>query len=163
MAAPHLGGAITPYEEVWRQLRPHVDVNDPFFPNSKAWILESVSDDGTTGSYATERSGTAPKTFLARVGPFFIAIRRRVVKIGNADATKITFVYGAIREGLDPSSGRWITVYSIGDHSDLWTMSSRRPVSSRNSEGGNSSRVGDLLELGETDQLERYVVRAISY
>lgn len=163
MAAPHLGGAITPYEEVWRQLHPNMDVKDQFFPDSKAWILESVSDDDTVSSHASESSRTTPKTFLARVGPFFIAIRRHEVRKDNLDRGNTTFVYGAIREGLDPSSGRWNTVYSVGDYSNLWAMSSGRRYPGRNSEAGQSSQVGDVLELGEQDQLERYIIRAISY
>lgn len=163
MAAPHLGGAITPYEEVWRQLHPSMDVKDPFLTGAKAWILESVCHDSTTGSKVSGLSKIAHKTLLARVGPFFIAIQRRETKKSGSGEDDSALAYGAIREDFNATNGLWATRYAVGDHSGLWTMSAGKTFRGRSSEASNLVQVGDKLELDDRDELEHYIVRAVSY
>lgn len=60
MPCPEKGGVVTPYEEVWRKIRPS--------PGSDlSWILQSVEDQ---------------KTFLGRVGGGFIVLRQRDAGFG---------------------------------------------------------------------------------
>lgn len=163
MAAPHLGGEVTPYEEVWRQLHPSMDAIDPFCSNSKAWILESIDHESSGSHNGNEGSKPAQKTFLARIGPFFIAIQRQRVTDNSSDKPVTTFIYGAIRQEYDATSGIWVTKYSVGDDSDLWTMSSGSTFRMKSSETGTIPQVNDIFELSKTDAMESYVVRAISY
>lgn len=163
MAAPHLGGEITPYEEVWRQLHPSMDASDPCCSGSKAWILESIDHKSTGSHIGNEGSKPAQKTFLARVGPFFVAIRRREVTDNSSGKPDTTFMYGAIRQEYDVTSGLWITKYSAGDYSNLRMMSSQSAFRTKRLETGTLPQVNDVLELGETDVMEPYVIRAICY
>ncbi|KPI41857.1 uncharacterized protein AB675_5476 [Cyphellophora attinorum] len=68
MAAPHLGGRVMPYEEVWREL----DASE----EAKGWILESVDEE--------------PKVFYARIAGYFIAVKRTT----SSDR----YEYAAVRE-----------------------------------------------------------------
>lgn len=163
MAAPHLGGEITPYEEVWRQLHPSMDASDPFCSVSKAWILESIHHESTGSHNGNESSKPAHKTFLARIGPFFVAIRRREVTDNSSGKSVTTFIYGAIRQEYDTTSGLWVTKYSVGDDLNLWTMSSGSTFRSKTSETRALPQVNYVFELSETDATQSYVVRAISY
>jgi hypothetical protein len=71
MAAPHLGGRIMPYEEVWREL----DASE----EAKGWILESIDDE--------------PKVFYASIAGYFIAVKRTT----SSDR----YEYAAVREDRD--------------------------------------------------------------
>lgn len=71
MAAPHLGGRVMPYEEVWREL----DTPE----EATGWILESTDEE--------------QKVFYARIGGYFIAAKRTT----SSDR----YHYAAVREDYE--------------------------------------------------------------
>lgn len=110
MAAPHLGGKITPYEEVWRPL--DFGMRDSAYSRAVplAWVLESVTDQGTGGTLS----------WYAKVGRFFLGVRRRRGDDGR-------MVYDAVRQDWDDEEGRWSTKYSIGSQDGLWKVGDLGP------------------------------------
>jgi hypothetical protein len=89
MAAPHKGGRVMPYEEIWRELEDD--------HSSEAWILESTDE--------------TRKTFYGRAGRYFLAMQRHL-QPGTED-----YEYSAIREDLQDS--RWQRRYAVGDISAI--------------------------------------------
>lgn len=137
MAAPHLGGKIAPYEEVWRQLdfgkRDGMDGGSlPF-----AWVLESVAEHGTGGVLS----------WYARVGRFFLGIRRR-----GGDGSGVA--YDAVRQEWNDEEGRWVTRYSVGSQDGLWKVGD---LAKEDDLGGNI-RTGATVTLAKG---EKCIVRSV--
>jgi hypothetical protein len=89
MAAPHMGGRVMPYEEIWRELEDDL--------SSEAWILEGTDE--------------IRKTFYGRVGRYFLAMERHL-----RSSTGV-YEYSAIREDFRDS--RWQRRYTVGDTSAI--------------------------------------------
>lgn len=170
MAAPHLNGKVAPYEEVWRQLSPtppHDCGSDhargagakcsSWEVGTVAWILESVdtSDEG----YTTQGGGIGnakSKIFFARVGRFYLAIRR-VVGEGK------TATFSALRQEYTPETEQWRDVYAIGDVTGMSLSSSGQLVT--DSEYA-SWKVGDHVtvntQVSQRTNREVCTVRAVA-
>lgn len=93
MPCPDRDGAVTPYEEIWRELSP---LAGPRW----AWILQSSGP---------EDEDDGGKTFLARIGGGYIALCE------GKDG------FGARREEWD-SKGEWTVKYALGDVARLPSM-----------------------------------------
>lgn len=110
MAAPHLHGKVAPYEEIWRQLipMPAHEQDSGREVSDIAWILESM-DAGNAG-------GAGTKTFYARVGRFYLAVRRT----NAADGGPATF--SALRQEYSSETKMWRSVYAVGDVTGLSSL-----------------------------------------
>jgi hypothetical protein len=112
MPAPHRGGKVLPYREVWRELKIGFDDDDDSNKGKETcWVLESLN-------------ATAQKrTFYCRVGKFFLALRRTEKDNGK----KVEVDFSAIRqEEFRAQSGgkEWDTKYSIGKEvNDMFNVS----------------------------------------
>ncbi|KAH8811010.1 hypothetical protein F5884DRAFT_264074 [Xylogone sp. PMI_703] len=154
MPAPHLGGSIRPYREVWRELNAHGTTEN------ENWILENVNDDGTTG-----QNTSITKTFYARAGCFFLGLRQieRVRSEGlNGSSNNVCF--SAIRQDFDSQANCWSTKYRIGRVDGLWDVSSGQDIAIRNMDRTGVWQAGDkVVIVNNTDgKEETYVVRAVS-
>ena len=89
MACPARNGAVTPYEEVWRELSP---LAGPRW----GWILQSSGDD--------------EKAFLARIGGGYLALCEGREEFG---ARREEW------ESKGEGSGEWVVKYALGDVSTL--------------------------------------------
>jgi hypothetical protein len=90
-------GRNMPYEEVWREL----DWSQPG-AKSVSWILESIDpDDGVQKN----------KTFYAKLGRYFLAVRK-IVDGREAD-------YAALRIDFDKDNMEWKVRYEIGEVGDI--------------------------------------------
>lgn len=85
MPCPERGGAVTPYEEVWRELTP---LAGPLW----SWILQSAEEEEDGG-----------KSFLGRIGGGYLALCE-----GREG-------FGARREEWDAQRRVWGAKYAIGD------------------------------------------------
>jgi hypothetical protein len=94
MQNPDEDGRVMPYEEVWRELDWSIQRKD----KSVSWILECLDpEDGQQ----------ANKTFYAKLGRYFLAVRR-VVDGRGAD-------YAALRMDFDEEAGEWKPRHEIGE------------------------------------------------
>jgi hypothetical protein len=91
MAAPHMGGRVMPYEEIWRELDDDL--------SNEAWILEGTDE--------------TQKTFYGRVGGYFLALQR------HTQPNTEVYQYSAVREDLQDSE--WHRKYAVGDVSAILT------------------------------------------
>lgn len=137
MAAPHLGGKVTPYEEVWHELDAGLDALKGRSGVSPSWILESVD--------------ARVKSYYGRAGKFFLGLRQTVLP--GADDGRLTF--SALRQELDTTSGRWSTKYSMGKVDGMFRMDNVDGDDSL----GQSWSVGDKIRIGRSN--EPCVVKAI--
>lgn len=112
MPAPHRGGKVSPYREVWRELKVGFnDDDDASKGKETCWVLESLN-------------ATQKRTFYCRVGKFFLALRRTEK---DDDGKKVEVEFSAIRqEEVRTGTGgkEWTTKYSIGKEvDDMFNMS----------------------------------------
>lgn len=139
MANPDAGGKVMQYEEVWRDLND--DDSDSVGKGDSNWILENVDqDEGGLVKGAEQKR----KTFYARLGKYFLALRQ-IVREGGVD-------FVALRQDLDLGTKRWEAKYEIGDVTGLWKMDER--WDEKEAEGW---KVGEKVVVGD----EACVVRAI--
>ena len=117
MPNPDAGGRVMKYEEIWRDLNVGGggggdDSSESTGTGGRSWILESVDgDDGL----AKAQKGML-KTFYARSGSHFLALRQTVLPGGG-----VAFL--ALRQDFSLATRRWETRYEIGgDLSALWRM-----------------------------------------
>ena len=143
MAAPHLGGRIMPYEEVWRELKGSAanEPADPLSGGAEGWVLEAADEE-------------VVKSFYARVGGFFLAVRRKTM--GGSDRSGQRYEYSAVREEFDETTGKWNAKYAVGEVEGLLTMSQ----TAKESEGPTRWNVGETVNIGAR---HRCIVRAVSY
>jgi hypothetical protein len=120
MACPEKGGAITPYEEVWRGLPVPAAERFPY-----AWILQSVE------ASAKDLDGTV---FLGKVGGEFVAMGS--VK-GGAFSTS--------REVWIESEERWTEKYSV-NNSVVPSISGDGSVEFQ---GEATWKAGDLVQISQ--------------
>lgn len=133
MKAPHLGGEMRAYEEVWRELEVEdVEVEG----GAKGWIVEGVDAEG----------GRERKVWCARVGGWFLGVARREGEGGK-------YVYDAVREDL--VGGRWERRYTVGDVEGLVLV--RTTVDKK---GGEQWKKGKVLE---GDMGIKATFRAVEY
>jgi len=112
MAAPHLGGQTMPYEEIWRELDPRLDLfGVSGGSRASSWILESV-EQPKTGEVAT-----LTKSYYAKAGKFFLALRQ--VTIANPSSISVS----AIRQEWDADKRAWDTKYKIGNVEGMLDLS----------------------------------------
>lgn len=141
MAAPHMGGKVMPYEEIWRELDPGVgstgcDSDHKDF----SWILESVDQPGGA------ETSSLSKSYYAKGGKFFLALRQ--VNIASPPSVSVS----AIRQDWDSGKSAWITKYRIGDVDGMFSISS-------GVDGEGSWIVGDEVKVGPGG--ERCIVRSL--
>lgn len=122
MPSPDHGGAVTTFEEVWR-----VGALESAQPGG--WILQSVLDGG--------------KTFLARVGGYYLALREVEGK-----------PFTALREDWNEEKGSWEEKFKSGDVDSLPSLVSLRGDVFKETARGN---VGETVTLGGLD----FVIRGI--
>lgn len=122
MPSPDHGGAVTTFEEVWR-------AGPLASAQPGAWILQSVQDGG--------------KTFLARVGGYYLAL-------SEADGKPFT----ALREEWNEEKGSWEERFKSGDVDRLPSLVS---LKGDVFQGTATRTVGETVTL---DGLE-FVVRGI--
>lgn len=148
MAAPHLGGKIMPYEEVWRELDPRLDLagsdgGDGSSSSSRkpgSWILESI--DQPTAS----DDSVFTKSYYAKAGTFFLALRQ----VKDASASSLSF--SAIRQEWEPDTLSWTTKYKIGNVDGMFDLA-------KEADGDRVWAVGDKVTVGFEREL--CIVRAI--
>ncbi|KAK5046054.1 hypothetical protein LTR84_008511 [Exophiala bonariae] len=141
MTAPHLGGKIMPYEEIWRELDPGVgQAGDGSDGKTSSWILESV--DPSSDAEATRLS----KSYYARGGKFFLALRQ--VNITSPPSISVS----AIRQDWDADKSAWVTKYAIGNVDGLFSLGT-------GTDGAGDWKVGDEVKIGLEG--ERCIVRAL--
>lgn len=109
MPAPHLGGQVLPYEEVWHQLNPTRNSSGGA-KGSVSWILESVD-----GSRPVDE-GVTIKSYYAKTGRYYLALRRR------EDASRSSLTFSAVRQDWDDAESRWTTKYEIGNVHGMLVM-----------------------------------------
>uniref|UniRef100_A0A093UNJ1 Protein HRI1 n=1 Tax=Talaromyces marneffei PM1 TaxID=1077442 RepID=A0A093UNJ1_TALMA len=106
MPAPHRGGKVSAYREVWRELKIGFDHSDSGEGDETCWMLESLDME------------KRKRTFYCKVGRFFLALRRM-------ESSEVEF--SAIRQEQTPSQTggkEWVTKYSIGKEvDDMFHMS----------------------------------------
>jgi hypothetical protein len=149
MAAPHLNGKVTPYEEVWRtvDLESSPSPDDGVSHGAKEWVLEGAS--------GVERDGEM--VFFARIRGYFIALKRNTERGGTGEAD--VYTYSALREDFDDVAGRWKRVYAVGNVGGLMSMS-EPALSSGDVISPKKWTVGDGIVVGNG---QCYVVRAVEY
>lgn len=118
MPAPHLGGKVAAYREVWRELNPSLDDTNTEEDKgeTKCWMLESLS---------TEKE-EKKRTFYCRVGRFFLALRRAEKRV--SDQTGVEVEFSGIRQEEIQSQAdggkEWVVKYSVGSEvDDMFHMS----------------------------------------
>jgi hypothetical protein len=141
MAAPHLEGKITPYEEIWRtvNLDSSPSPDDGLSQGARGWILEGVG------------GGKGEMVFYARVRGFFLAVQRTT--------ETHAYQYSALREDFDDVLRRWKRVYTVGDVRLLMSMS-EMPASSNDME---SAKKWALEHEVIVRSGQRCLVRAVEY
>lgn len=153
MPAPHLGGKVMPYEEIWREFDPnavedntrasHGDSN----LNLTAWILESIDQQEATEQKSRASSS---KSFYARIGKYFVALRQ------------MTSSFSAIRQDFDLTKGSWKTKHTIGNVAGMPTMETE---DLGNDSNASTWKAGDRVTIGSSSQNadteEVCIVRAV--
>lgn len=176
MPAPHLGGKIAPYEEIWRQLSPtllptnnqdHDHRTGDQCPSCEvgtvAWILESVDvEDGKAPAAEDDgKSSAKSKTFFARIGRFYLAIRRVSCAAVGGEAKPATF--SALRQEYVPEKKQWQDVYALGNVTGMSLSKDGELVTDSEYE---KWRVGDQVTVSsealESARQEVCIVRAVS-
>ncbi|KEF51601.1 uncharacterized protein A1O9_12236 [Exophiala aquamarina CBS 119918] len=131
MGAPHLGGKIMPYEEVWRELDPQLDLSGVSGRSkTSSWILESVDQPSTKGD------PTVTKSYYAKAGNFFLALRQ--VTIARPSSISVS----AIRMEWDTEKLSWNTKYKIGNVDGMFDLSQEA------ADGDGFWKVGDEVKVG---------------
>lgn len=135
MAASHLGGKIIPYEEIWRELDPYYDlVGVGGGGRTSSWILESV-DQSNTGE-----GSTLTKSFYAKAGKFFLALRQVTISIPSSISVS------AIRQEWDAGKRAWNTKYKIGNVEGMFDLN-------QEAAGGDRDwKVGDEITVGLSNE-----------
>lgn len=118
MPSPDHGGALTKYEEVWR-------AGPLASAKAGGTILQSTCDGG--------------KTFLGRVGGYYLALREREGK-----------PFAATKAEWSTEKGSWEEKYTSGDVEGLPSADSFEAAEA-------SAKVGDVITIGEAE----FVVRGI--
>ena len=161
MAAPHLGGQVMPYEEVWREIEPgsNLPSNNSILGSATDFILESIND---VSQSEPSRPKTASSTFYARIGRYYLVIRQtKTWPLSSEEPGTLTFA--ALRQDYDDSERCWVTKYSVGDVEGIWNMLSADESKDTGANKPSKLNPGDIVSLGGNDRGERCVVRAISY
>lgn len=172
MAAPHLGGKVMPYEEVWRQLDPSIhgdDTNSESADGSSevtAWILESVDEEDP----AKNTAELTTKSFYARIGRFYLAIRQMRAASSDPNQEKSsggetgTTSFAALWQELDAQSMTWETKHAIGDVARMPRMDTDGFKTDVN-EGTWKKDARVMVRSGEQHQetQESCIVRAVAH
>jgi hypothetical protein len=158
MPAPHLGGKVAPYREVWRELSiGHESGDDDGDKGDQTcWMLESLN---------TEKQ---KRTFYCRVGRFFLALRRTERQISDRNEVEVEFSGIRQEETRSQADGdrEWIMKYSIGTEvDDMFHMSTTEFVLENMTSGGSSWKMDDQVAVkNKKDGVVRdiCVVRAVN-
>lgn len=139
MPAPHLGGKVAAYREVWRELNPCLeDTTREDKSTTTCWMLESVDT----------QEQVQRRTFYCRVGRFFLAIRRTERRLSDQGGAEIEFA-GIRQEETRPRDGgekEWTVQYSVGKEvDDMFHMSTSEFVLDNTTSGDSSWKVDDQV------------------
>ena len=158
MPAPHLGGKLAAYREVWRELDPGLEDNNNSEDgesteakgNGTCWMLESLDTEGQ------ERKKKKKRTFYCRVGRFFLAIRRTEKRVSDQKGVGAEVEFSGIRqeEETRPQADggkEWIVKYSVGSEVDDMFQMSRAELMLENTTSGGGG--GGALEWEVDDRV----------
>lgn len=108
MPAPHLGGKVAAYREVWREL----NAFDSTAGNGGGvcWMLESID-----AQEEKQERKEKKRTFYCRVGRFFLALRRAETRVSD-DPKAVEVEFSGIRQEFEDRE--WVTRYSVGTEAD---------------------------------------------
>lgn len=171
MPAPHLGGKVAAYREIWRELKSSLDSEGLTSITSMPlnWYLESLGD----GDDYDGKAGSGKRSFYARAGKFFLAIRRTEARMSGAGNNAVKYGFAAIRQEIvDNEKSKWTTQYSIGDQvedmlklSDSGTFESGFVVENESRDNNLPWQVDDRLVIRNSHDgtiREMCIVRAVS-
>lgn len=165
MPAPHLGGKVAAYREVWRELDPRLDDNTTQKrDDGTCWMLESLD---------THEQEKKRRTFYCRVGRFFLAIRRTEKRVSDQQGVGVEVEFSGIRqEETRPQADgakEWVVKYSVGaEVDDMFHMSRADYVLENTSSGGGGAvewKVDDRVVVKNTKDgavREVCIVRAVN-
>lgn len=156
MPAPHLGGKVAAYREVWRELNAFDNPSEDDRTDGLCWMLESLD--------AQEQNQKKKKrTFYCRVGRFFLALRR--IEYENSDKKGVKEVeFSGIRQ--EYKDKMWVTEYSVGSEvDDMFHMSTSEFVLENITTENSAWKVDDQVVVKNKEDgavREVCVVRAVS-
>lgn len=150
MPAPHLGGKLAAYREVWRELDPGLEDNNNSEDgestegkgNGTCWMLESLDTEGQERKKKKKK-----RTFYCRVGRFFLAIRRTEKRVSDQKGVGFEVEFSGIRqeEETRPQANggkEWIAKYSVGSEVyDMFHMARAEFVLENTTTGGGAGAV----------------------
>lgn len=157
MPAPHLGGKVAAYREVWRELNAF-DNDIKNEDDRVCWMLESVE-----APEEKQERKEKKRTFYCRVGRFFLALRRAETRVSDVDPKAVEVEFSGIRQEFE---GReWVTKYSVGTEADDMLHMSTSKFVLENVKGEDSAwKVDDqvvIINKKDCTVREACVVRAV--
>ncbi|EED14839.1 hypothetical protein TSTA_043140 [Talaromyces stipitatus ATCC 10500] len=174
MPAPHLGGKVAAYREIWRELKIGFDDNDDDDDDDDdggddagkgaCWVLESLNNNESE----VPNKGKKKRTFYCKVGKFFLALRRTETDYSETNEIgKKNIEFSVIRQELiNKTEEDWVTKYSIGTEvNNMFHLSKTSVFALQNANGKSTWSDGDrILVSNKRDASVREVciVRAVN-